>query len=158
MDGRCGLQDLGHAGCARGEERDQDIGGVEAALVGGAQDAREHLLTVSPATRPIAAATHLARDHRRSQRLLGAPIGGIERGIKEKAEDGVVFDDEVSLKPAHAEEPTGRARQQVAEALDIKPARDGEPMVGDRAIVIAIARGQRPCRIAFTLVTKGCAG
>ena len=52
MDGRCGLQDLGHAGCARGEERDQDIGGVEAALVGGAQDAREHLLTVSPATRP----------------------------------------------------------------------------------------------------------
>ena len=95
MDGRCGLQDLGHAGCARGEERDQDIGGVEAALVGGAQDAREHLLTVSPATRPIAAATHLARDHRRSQRLLGAPIGGIERGIKEKAEERGQFGGEM---------------------------------------------------------------
>ena len=64
----------------------------------GAQDTGEDLLTVGAAARAIAAATHLAGDDRWPQRVLGAPVGGVEGGVEKEAEDGLEFDEEMLLK------------------------------------------------------------
>ena len=85
----------------RGQERDEHVGGIEAALIGGAEHTREDLLAVGAAGGAIAAAAHFARDDGGPQRVFGAPIGGVERRVEEKAEDGVEFDDEMLLKAAH---------------------------------------------------------
>lgn len=71
--------------------------------MGGAQHAGEHVLTVGAAGGAIPAATHLAGDDGGPEGLLGAPIGGVQGGVEEKAEDGVEFGDEVLLKPTHGQ-------------------------------------------------------
>lgn len=60
------------------EQFRQNHGGVEMALLDRAQDTGEDFLRVRPARRPIAAA-HFAGDHRGPQRMLSAPIGGVNR-------------------------------------------------------------------------------
>ena len=132
-----------HGGCGCGEQRDEQFRCIEAALVGGAQHTGEHLLTVRTTARAIAAAAHFARDDGRAQRVLGAPVGGVERRVEEKAEDGVVFDDEVLLKPSHGEPATRRALQKLRPAAQVLPARDCQTVRGDHARVIAIAGWQR---------------
>ena len=139
----------GTIGVRRGEQRDEQIGGIEAALIGGAQHAGEDLLTVRAAGGAIAAAAHLAGDDGGAQGLFGAPVGGVERRVEEKAEDGVEFDDEVLLKASHPEPPTGRALQQAAEALEVVAARDGEPVRRD--VAGAIARRASRARPAGSL-------
>ena len=54
----------GHGWCRRREQRDEQVGHVEAALVGGAEDAGEDLLAVGAVPRAIGAAAHLAGDDR----------------------------------------------------------------------------------------------
>ena len=82
----------------RREQRREDRGRVEAALVGGPQHTGEDLLTAGAARRAIAAPTHFARDDGGPQRLLGAPVRRVERRLEEEAKDRVVFDDEVRLE------------------------------------------------------------
>jgi hypothetical protein len=57
------------------------------AEAGGLDAAAEHLLGHGAALGPIAPG-HLAIDDDRTQRLFGAPVRGVERGIEERAEDG----------------------------------------------------------------------
>lgn len=135
-----------HGGCGRGEQRGEDRGGIEAALVGGAQHARENLLTPRAARRAIAAAAHLARHDSRAQGLLGAPVGGVECRLEEEAEDGVVLADEMALKAPYRQPPTRRPLQQPAEAFEIVPAGDGQPMRGDRPADISRACAVPPAR------------
>jgi hypothetical protein len=143
------LEDDGHDRCGCGQQCDYDVCRIESALLGSAPDRGEDLLTVCAARGPVPTATHLTRDHGGPQGVFGAPVRRVERGIKQKAEDGVVFDDQMALKPAHAEEPTGPAREQVPEALDVVTARHSEAMIGDRAVVIAITRAERRLQNRF---------
>ena len=101
--------------------------------MGGAEHRGEHLLGLCAAGGAVAAATHLPGDDGGAEGLFGAPIGGIERRIKEEAEDRVKLDDEMRLKPLHLHVSTRRAREQAAEPLDQLPTRDGEAVGGDRA-------------------------
>ena len=108
---RSGLKGVEHDGGRRLQRRDERRGRVEAALLGGAKNGREDLLGLRATGRAIAAAAHLASDHRRSQGVLGAPVGGIERGIEEEAEDGVEFEPEMGREAAGVGEAAGpRAR------------------------------------------------
>ncbi len=128
-----------YGGCGCREQRDEQIRCIEGALAGGAQHTGEHLLTVRTTARAIAAAAHFARDDGRAQRVLGAPVGGVEGRVEQKAEDGGEFDDEVLLKPSHGESATRRALQKLAQPLEVLPARDCQTVLGDHARVIAIA-------------------
>jgi len=144
-----------HRGCWRGEQRDEHGGGVETALVGSAEDAGEDLLTVGAVPRAIAAAAHLARDDGGPQRVFSAPVGGVEGGVEEKAEDGIEFDDEVLLKSAHRESSTGCACHKRAQSLDVVPTRDGEAVRGDQTGVIAVPRRQRRLEDRFHCRDEG---
>jgi len=119
------------------------MGGIEAALIDGAEHAGEHLLTVSAASRAITAATHFARHDGGPQRVFGAPVGRVERGVKEKAEDGVEFDDEVLLKASHTKMTTGRALEQAAQPLNVLAARHREALRRHVATAMRVTRRQR---------------
>lgn len=82
-------------GLGGAEERREDDGGVELALLSGPQDAHEDLLRVGAAHGAIAAAAHRARDDRGPHGLLGAPVGGVEVRIHEEAEERGEFDGQV---------------------------------------------------------------
>jgi hypothetical protein len=138
-----------HDGCRRRQERDEHVGGIEAALVGGAEDTREDFLAVSPAASAIATAAHFAGHDGRPQRVFGAPIGRIKGRIKEKAEDGVEFDDEMLLKAAHAQPTTGRPPEQAAEPLDAVTAGNGETLRRDRAGAVVVSGCERTLQDRF---------
>lgn len=91
----------------------------------------------------IAAAAGLARDHRGPQRVLGAPVGGIQGRVEEEAEDGVVFSGQV---PGEASG-VGKAARPVVEeppqSVDVLAPRDGEATIGDVASAMAITCGER---------------
>ena len=63
------------------EHRREDDMRIHVALRGGADDARENLLTFGAIPGPISA-TDLARHDDRSNRVFGAPVGGIDGRIK----------------------------------------------------------------------------
>jgi hypothetical protein len=60
---------------------------IEVTLLRGPQNAGQDLLRLGALWGAIAAAVHLPRDHRRTNRLFGAPVRGVEGGIDEEAED-----------------------------------------------------------------------
>jgi len=91
------------------------------------------VLTITIAARAIATATHLARDDRGPERVLGAPVSGVEGRVEEKTEDGLEFDHEVLVKAPDREAATRRALQELPETLDIVPARDGEAVLREVA-------------------------
>ena len=64
----------------------QNLGRVELALLSGAQHAGKHLLGVGAASRAIPAAD-LAVDDGGTQGVLSAPVGGVDGGFEEKAEE-----------------------------------------------------------------------
>lgn len=86
---RSGLKGVEDDGPRRLQRRDEDGGRVEAALLGGAEDGREHVLSLGAVDGAVAAAAGLAGNDGRAQGVLGAPVGGVERGIEEEAEDGL---------------------------------------------------------------------
>ena len=134
----------GRDGGRRGaKQRDEESRGIEPALMGRSEHRGEHLLGLCAARGAVAAATHLPGHDGGAEGLFSAPIGGIERRIKEEAEDRVKLDDEMRLKPLHLHVSTRRPREQAAEALDQLPTRDGEAVSGDRAAVITLPRGER---------------
>src|SRR5690349_16588187 len=92
---------------------------------------REDLLCLCALDGAIAAATHLAGHDGGAERLLGAPVRGVERSLEEEAEDRIVFAHQMALKSADRHPPAGRARQELTEALEILSAGDGEAMRRD---------------------------
>jgi hypothetical protein len=62
--------------------------GIQVPLPGGPHDTAEDLLRVGASPGAVAS-THLARDHERSDRVFGPPIGGIDRRDEQKAPEGL---------------------------------------------------------------------
>jgi hypothetical protein len=113
--------------------------------------------------------------------MFDAPIGRVESGVEEKAEDGGELVNEMLLQQRDRTLATERALQQAAGPLEVLAARDREPVrrgaagpdsgaAGARDISDA-PRGQTgcprnrhrawpsaACRICLTTVTNGCAG
>ena len=82
------------------QEIDQDLRGVEPALLSGAHDAGEHLLCLGTACRAVAA-TDFAVDHGGAEGLFRAPVGRIDGGVAEKAKEGRQFDTQMRGKAVH---------------------------------------------------------
>jgi len=115
-------------------------------------------LSLRAAQAAIAAAAHFARNDGRSQRMLGAPVGGVEGWIEEEAEDGIVLGREMPREAPRVGEATGSPRKQAAEAIDIGPAGDRESMIGYGARGEAIACGQRGAQERIDLRSKPMMG
>ena len=87
-------------GCGARKEVDEDRGSVQVALLRRAEDTGEDLLGDGAPGGAIAT-RHLAIDDGRPQGLFRAPVGGVDRGIEEKAEEGGEFDAEMRGEAAH---------------------------------------------------------
>ena len=94
-----------------------------------AQKRREDVLGLRAPSGAIAAATHFARDHGRPECVLGAPVGGIERWVEEKAEDGVVFSGEMHREASCVGEAARPTREQAPEAIHVRAAGDREAVL-----------------------------
>jgi hypothetical protein len=88
----------------------------------------------------IAAAAHLARDDRGPEGVLGAPVGGVERGVEEEAEDGLVFGGQMRREAARVGEAARSAIEQAAKSIHVGAAGDGKAMCGDATGGMARAR------------------
>ena len=132
-----------HTGCRRGEQCDEDMGRIEATLVGGTEDTGEDLLAVRAARRAVATTARLPRHDGGTERVFGAPIRRIERRVEKEAEDGIEFDDEVLLKAAHPQPATWGALEQAAQPLDVVAARHREAVRRHVAGAMRVPRRQR---------------
>ena len=137
---------VGASGLWGAEEVDEDCGSVQVALLRRAEDTGEDLLGVCAPGCAIAT-RHLAIDDGRPQGLFGAPVGGVDRGIEEKAEEGGEFDAEMRGEAAH-----GRQRADVIERR-VQPRRD--MAAGDRGPVPRDRPGVPPVANAERLLQRG---
>jgi hypothetical protein len=79
--------------------RDQQLSLFSGSVrISAVEDRGEDLLRLCATGRAVAAAAGFARDHRRTQPVLGAPVGSVERGVEEEAEDGLEFGGEMGGK------------------------------------------------------------
>src|SRR6266545_4417728 len=108
----------------------EDDGGVELALLNRAEDAGEHFVSVGTA-RGAVATTHFAGDDRGAQGLFRAPVGRVDRGVKEKREDRRVFDREMRGE-APRDAATARLIDESIEPILQMAASDGDAVCGDR--------------------------
>ena len=109
------------------------------------RDTGEDLLGVGAPGGAIAT-RHLAIDDGRPQGLFRAPVGGVDRGIEEKAEEGGEFDAEMCGEAAH-----GRQRADVIERR-VQPRRD--MAAGDRGPVPRDRPGVRRSRMRSPAATR----
>lgn len=123
----------------RPQERGECVGGIDAALVSRAQQRCQDLLRLCAPRGAIATAAHLSSDHRGSQGVLGAPIGGIERRVEEEAEDGLKFGPQMDGKAAGIGESARPPVEQGTEAMDVVAAGNREAVVRHVAESMAIA-------------------
>ena len=84
------MERVGNDGAGRAKHRDDQRGEVELTLLGGPHDAGEHLLGVGAVAGTITA-TDFAGDHRGSDGLFGAPVGGVDRRVPQEGERGREF-------------------------------------------------------------------
>lgn len=124
------------------EQGREDINAVDVALSGRAQDTGEHLLSGSAVGGAIAAAIDLACDHRRTNGLLGAPVGGVDRGRAKEPEERAPLAIEMRDKTLHVRHDR-RPIEHASELLFEMPAGDGDTVLRDRTRGVAIADGQR---------------
>ena len=130
---------------------------VETALAGGSKDARQHLLSDRAPRGPIAPTAYLSRDHRRPDRLFGAPSGGVNRRIKEKREEGVPL----AIQMPHESSDVrngGRLIEDDAESMGQAPARDCHAVRGHLARRMAVPHGERVLQHVLHLAGQPRAG
>jgi hypothetical protein len=128
--------------CACAKQRDEYSVCIELTLVGCAEHACEDLLGGCSPPGPVAA-TDFARDHCGPQRLLGAPIRGIDgRRIEQESEERREFDGEMRREPLHIRHRTGLVEAPI-DAIHQVPARDGEAVSRDASRAVAIPQGER---------------
>lgn len=131
-----------HGRTGSAEHGDHERVDIELTLMGGTEDTREDLLGGGPVPGPIAAA-HFARDHGGPQRLLGAPIRGIDgRRIEQEGEERREFKSEVRREPLDIRHRAGMIETAI-DAIQQVPAGDGETVRGDAPRVVAIAQCER---------------
>ena len=124
------------------EHGDDERVHIELTLMGGTEDAREDLLGGSTVPGPIAAA-HFSRDHGGPQRLLGAPIRGIDgHRIEQEGEERREFNSEMRREPLDIRDRAGMIETAI-DAIHQVPAGDGETVRGDAPRVVAIAQRER---------------
>jgi hypothetical protein len=100
---------------------------IEAALAGGPQDARQHLLSDGASRGPIATTADLPCDHGAPERLFRTPGGGVTAQIKQKREQRIPFAIQVPNEPGDVcdgrplledgAEPTGQATARHGDAI-----------------------------------------
>src|SRR5215471_18007710 len=113
----------------RSQEFNDYIARIKVAHTGGLNDAAQDLLRFGTAWRAIATGYFSIHD-RRPKRLLGAPVRGIERGVKQKAEDRRQFDRQMRREPLAVGQPT-RCVQEVEQLRDQMTAGDRGAMRRD---------------------------
>lgn len=118
-------------GRRRVQQRGEDVGAIEAALLRGPQEAGQDLLRVGAVRRAIPATTHLPCDDGWAQGLLGAPVGGIEGGIHQEAEDRWEFDLEMPREALDVRDRAG-VGEHVEQLLKEMPARHVHAVRRDR--------------------------
>ena len=118
----------------------EDVGGIELALLDGTKHAGEYLLRVRAAIRSVPA-TDFARDDGRTQGLFGAPVGRINRGVKQKREDRREFDREVGGKALRDTSVTRPVDERIEPVLEMATS-DGDAVRRDRALAPAITHAQ----------------
>jgi len=79
----------------------------------------------------------------RPNREPGAPVGRVQRGLKEEAEDRVVFGREVALKGGDLQTPARGSGEECAEARGVLAARAREAAVRQLLRALAIAPRER---------------
>jgi hypothetical protein len=126
----------------------QEEGGVEVALLDGAQHTREDFLRVRTAQRPIAA-TQFARDDGRSQRLRSAPVGRVNRiGLEQEREDGGKFDGQMRREILHDASAAGVIDQGIEVMLQMT-AGNGDPVRRHLGGAKPVTHPQRPLQHAL---------
>ena len=112
-------------------------------MSGRAQDTGEHLLRRGAMSGAIATAIDLARDHRRTNGLLGAPVRGVHRRGAKKPKERAPLAIEMRDKALHVRHDR-RPVEYASELLFEMPTRDGDTVLRHRARGVAIAHRQRP--------------
>lgn len=139
------MKECRHRWGGRAQQPDEEISDIEVALVRRAKDGREDLLSLCTVPGTVPTSTHLARDDSGSERVFGAPVGGVERGVEEEAEDRVVIDIEMIGEATDTADTTRAAGDEATQPLQIVAAGHGEASVREVALGVAIARGE--CRL-----------
>ena len=93
----------------------------------------------------VVGAGHLGGGHSSAERLLGAPVGGVEREVEGKLEDGRKLDTEMRRESLHISDTAGLA-QAVAESLEEAPGRDRHPVPGDGPGPVSSPRCEGPAQ------------
>jgi hypothetical protein len=124
------------------EQRGEDTGGVESALVGGAEHGGEHLLGTR-AARAAIAATDLARDDGGADRLLGSPVGRVDVGIAEKREERLGLDRQMGDEALDGGERRPRGCEEIEDLGEEAAARDREAVGRHRPRHMAVPQGER---------------
>ena len=110
--------------------------------MGGAKDGREDLLGLCPARVAVAAAD-LAHHDGGSNRVLGSPVGRVDRGVTEEREEGRRFARQMRDEALDGGNGGSRTGKQVPRLCAQSAARAGEPVRGHRTGRMAIAQGER---------------
>lgn len=111
---------------------------IEPALVRGPQDAREDLLSVRATSRAVAVTADLAGDDRRPDRLLGAPVRGVEIGIHQEAKERRQFHGEMAREALNLRD-DARVAEHVEHLVQEMPARHIDAVRRDGAGGAAVA-------------------
>ena len=131
-----------HRRTGSAEHGDHERVDIEPTLVGGTKDAREDLLSGGTVPGAIAAA-HFARDHGGPQRLLGAPIRGIDgHRIEQEGEERREFKSEMRREPLDIRH-RARMIETAIDAIQQVATGDGETVRGDMPRVVTIAQRER---------------
>ena len=101
-------------------------------MLRGAENRGKDLLRVGAASRAVPTTAHLACNHRGTQHPLGTPVGGVQVGADENAEERGQFDLEMSRESLHVR---NRARivEQIQHVVEEMPARDIDTVRRDPA-------------------------
>jgi len=106
------------------------------------QDAGEHGVRVGPAFGSVSAAD-LARDDGGAQRVLGPPVGRIDRiGFEKESKHRWEFDGEMRRETTRDVRPAGPIDERVQLILQM-PTSNGHPVRGDTAVLIVVANTER---------------
>ena len=105
------------------QQRREDVSRIEAALIEGAKDRGEDLLGLG-AARGAVAATDLAGDDGRTNRVFGARVGGIDGGLAEEGEQSAGLGGQMRGEALDVRHGRARGRQHVEDLLEQPPAGD----------------------------------
>lgn len=154
-DGSVSLARRRQMACAD-EASTRDEVRIQLALRGGADHARENRLTLGPIPGPIPA-TDLPCHDDRSDRVVGAAVGGIDRWIKQEGSDRREFAIEMRGESPHVRHAAGTVESRGETAISC-PRATSSPAVGISPHTNRLRKRSACCKIACTSVAKLACG